>query len=262
MKITNDAITLNNQIYPTKNISSARMVERKSHTFQKGWPYFQRVVTFMAIGIFLAVFGFNAEIEPLLGLAAMIAGVIVFFRGFVRPRTEGKEYGIELLSNSGGMTLFWSRDQEFMIQVRDLIFAALTSSGNAFNYTVNIDNKKIEDHSVNVLDRSVHHVYDYSVHFAQHQGISVDQLNFLNGQFNEALKELGNFVRDHRNEELQKELQSLVTILRAQNPDKGKLKTAWGRLKDICDVWETGDTVKSILSTIAMGVNTILGVVT
>lgn len=128
MKITNDAITLNNQIYPTKNISSARMVERKSHTFQKGWPYFQRVVTFMAIGIFLAVFGFNAEIEPLLGLAAMIAGVIVFFRGFVRPRTEGKEYGIELLSNSGGMTLFWSRDQEFMIQVRDLIFAALTSS--------------------------------------------------------------------------------------------------------------------------------------
>src|SRR5690606_8323944 len=108
-----------------------------------------------------------------------------------KEKWKVKEFGIELLSNSGGMTLFWSRDESFMGKVRDLVFEALTTSSRTFNYNVNIDNKNIMDNSVNILDKSTNTFLDYSINFNAYEGLSKEQVAFLNGQFNEALNELG-----------------------------------------------------------------------
>lgn len=49
-----------------------------------------------------------------------------------------------------------------------------------------------------------------------------------------------------------------LDVLRSQNPEKGKLRMAWGRLKGMCDVWDAGATITSVVSTVGMGVATLL----
>ncbi|MBE7734351.1 DUF6232 family protein [Devosia faecipullorum] len=286
MEITSDAIKLNNQIYPTKNISSARMVERQVTDFDKGAAYFWRLLRLGIVGVVLIFFAVQfvnsyarqSALAPLYyvpGLGELVwtldqfiplilgvAGAFLVLRGLKRRRKKVQEYGVELLSNSGGMTLFWSRDLSFMEAVRDLVFRALTTSSSAFSYNINIDQRKIEDNSINVTDNSVVNNYDYSVRFERYDGLSSEQLKFLNGEFNAALTELGGVLaKGSHNEELEAELKNLVGVLRSQNPEKGKLRAAWGRLKGMCDVWDTGATIGTIVSTVGMGVTTLLNVI-
>ncbi|CAH0341472.1 DUF6232 family protein [Rhizobium sp. CECT 9324] len=261
MEITGEAIRLDNQIFPTKNISSARMVEKDIKVPESDKDYTKRMVRNLAIGVILMLVGIankDHEDNQAISLVGLICGAYFIFFTWKRKFFDAKQYGIELLSNSGTMTLFWSRDLEFMTQVRDVIFKALTTSSTTLHYNVNIDNKKIFDNSLNITEKSTTNIYDYSIRFTKNEGISDEQLQFLNGEFNNTLRELGKAAEASRNTDLEGELKNLVQILRSNNPEKTKIRNAWAKVKGVCEVWETGEDVQKIISTLGAGIATII----
>lgn len=285
MKITADAILLDDQIYPTKNISSARMIEREPDYFEEKEIYLKRLAKTIPALTFIFILGicfvfvdiFRSSLMQILEfvgvsdnfsfyLAILIGAILIFLiprnwkRMVKRRLIPRREYGIELLSNSGGLTLFWSVDKDFMGKVRDLVFDALTTSSRSLSYNVNIETKNIEDNSTNIYDSDVH-IYDFSITYNQYEGLTEDQVSFMTKQFNEALSELRHLSETkNANEAINEKIEELADALRNDQPDKSNIKNAWEQLKGACDVWSTGETVTRLIATIGTGIASLVGV--
>ncbi|WP_347139416.1 DUF6232 family protein [Paracoccus sp. SSK6] len=283
MQINSEAIVYNDRIYPIKNISSAGLIERRQDYYMASSEYKKRrkrhnrlalmllvlpvlylvlingphvlgIPEFYWIALFPGFEGYYSESYSLIAWGMRAIAIIVWLRGRKRPIEQVTEYGLELQTNSGSVSLLWSIDKEFMSKLKDVVFKALSSTGTAINYSVNIDNRQFQDNSHNVLNSTTNITHDYSINFAEHKGLTSEQIIFLTNDFNKALQELARISTEKNNEDVVAELKELRDAISKPDPDPNLVKKTYGRLKGVCDVYDTSDKVMSLFKVIGAGV--------
>lgn len=277
MDITNDAITYNNQSIPTRNVASASMVERRVLRPISDEKHKARRKRFLGIAFVLLCVSLiypksqymfpgyiYYSLRPFLpefvifNIAYILMALAAFFaiRGVMRPNKYVWEFGVSLQTNAGAVSLLWSRDREFIQKLRDVIFKAISSSNSGVQYTVNVDNREINDNSQNTFNTTNN--YDFSVNFTHHHGLDANDLQFLSNGFNEAMNELGAKLDRAGAEGVVAELNLLRAELKKSEPDKSALRKTYDKLKAACDATETASTAAGLLSTIWAGVSIFL----
>lgn len=277
MDITNDAITYDNQSIPTRNVASASMVERhvlrpipdKQHKTRRK-RYLGAALVVLCVGLIYprSSYMFPGYIyDPLetflpdfaiynLSYILMAFSFVIAILGIRRPNRYVWEFGVSLQTNAGAVSLLWSRDREFIQKLRDVIFKAISSSNSGVQYTVNVDNREINDNSQNTFNTT--HNYDFSVNFTHHHGLDPNDLQFLTTGFNEAMNELGAKLKMAGAEGVVAELERIRTELKATEPDKTVLRKTYDKLKAACDLTETATTTAGLLGTIWAGISIFL----
>lgn len=281
LQITQDAIRYGNELHPTKNISSARMVERQVLRRAKGGVWLRHFLIWLVIGLVLLVLGMRSSgllsmiLTDIIGfssygrnfyrflsfalLVAQVLGGLALLRGVIPPKRPRTEYGVELQNTAGRVSLFWSERRDFIEQIRDLVFKAISGSGSAnVNYSINIEKQEINDNSTNLTSTTI--INDYSVHFTENHGVSPEQLAYLNAEVSRAVRDLGKVFEESRNTDGREELLELVEALRVAKPGNNTgLRKAWSRVKGACNDYSGASTaVQDLLSVIGKGVELFL----
>lgn len=274
MEITNDSITYANRVYPVRNISSAAMVERTVERGIRDADYVARKKRLLKFAAWVGGFGVVYMIMPNLFAGLLyplgilppfvvwnghvflfIGAAAVVLNALRRPIIKVTEYGVELQTNAGSISLIWSPDRPFIERLKEIIFRAISSSGSQVQYTVNVDNREFRDLSQNTFNTTNNVTFDYSISFTEHKGISPEQLQFLSGAFNTAMKDLAASLAAGGGDATLAELRALREEMAKPAPDRTALQRAYDRLKATCEAHETATTTAGLLGTIWTGVS-------
>lgn len=264
MKITADAITLENQIYPTKNISSAKMITKDTKVELQGdernAAMKQTAIWFVAslVVAYVCFFMIGGLVFVILGIFALLFLIGSALEFFQTPTKTQKEYGLELLTNAGAVSLFWSSNEEFMQEVKEAVFEAISTSSDNPNYYVNIEKQEISDNSTVTINNTVINNFDYSIQEHHHAGLSKEDLAFLTGEFNTEIARLGEAIEGSKNDEMIEQYRAIVEGFNTPEPDGGVLLKGWKRLKSLCEGYEVAATLGSAGATILSGINLFL----
>lgn len=275
MEINTDFIRYENRVYPVRNISSAAMLERTVERKMDDISYKKRRKTLVSLSAIPLLIG--ATIYPVLNvidynlwyslfvypgkmfsrfdIILVILGFIMCVFAFRRPLVWVREYGVELQTNAGSVSLIWSRDRGFIEQLKEIIFKAISSQSGGVQYTVNIDNREFQDLSQNTFNTTNNVTFDYSVNFTEHKGVSPEQMAFLSGTFNDAMRELAKGLSKEGADATLAELKALREEIAKPTPDKSILRRTYDRLKTTCDAHGTVTNATGLLGTIWSGIS-------
>lgn len=246
MLISAQSIRHEEQILPIKNIASARLVERKFRGKITELEQGKRTSLVLLAGlgyVILTAISFREALE-----FGFLVGILGFWMLIQIPVIKDKdiEYGVELTTNSGKTSLFWTPDRDFAEQVKNAIFTALEGNDD-LRYSVNIDNRTIVDQSVNTSVTNNKIVNDYSINVKHYEGMSEEQMSFFHDNISTALTKLGEAVEKTSQPELVQQLEKLVATLNEEKPEPTKVSKAWNGFKALCDGYESFDTVSKLV---------------
>lgn len=250
MEISPQSIRYANQVFPIKNIASAQLVERnyKGELTKEATRSSRKTSLGLTIGSgVLAALLLSADSNASYwGIIPILVCIVSFFGCILEADAIDTEYAIELTTNSGKSSLFWTRDEGFADKVRNAIFAALDGNDDA-RYSVNIDNRTIVDQSVNTSVTNNNIVNDYSINVKHYEGMSEEQMSFFHDNISTALTKIGEAVEKTSQPELVQQLEKLVATLNEEKPEPTKVSKAWNGFKSLCDTYESFDTVGKLV---------------
>ena len=277
MKISNGLLITKTQTIPLDHISSFKVVERELDQedrklkneddgvkLKRHWKRIWLIYWPLVSGI--SGFFFNDDIYVRFGewLAysaawaipmAIVCGVVGKILEPKLPRYE-MEYAVSISTTSGGSSLFWSLDRDFVLSVHNAFTDALMSDVRKnINLNVNIEKQEITDNSVNYDNRSTTIINDYSIDYSNYEGLAPDQLEFLTNSFQGALEKLAEDIRSNSNAANEK-FQELLAALKAPEPDKGRIQRVWEHIKS---AHEAGEISTSSFGIVMAGLS-ILGI--
>lgn len=237
MKITRDAIRYENQLFPMKNIASAKLMSADVTRPQRAKVVWRRRLVLL-VGALLAA-GYASAAAPWDTQAKVIgwgiAGALILAMLYRGTRTV-THYALQLQTNAGAHELFWSDDRAFMERVRDIVFDALSTSNPNFAYNVNIENQQINNQSSSVTVNHVINNYDYSIHTTNMQ-LPEDAKIYIRETVNPALTDVAREVEATGNEALIAALREVVEALKAPKPERSRILKLWDGFRSACEAY-------------------------
>lgn len=212
----------NSEATPIRHIVSAGMYEKS----EANGMLLLSVLSFFA-GILLAII--TVSFFPI--LFCWGASIAMLFVSIT------KKYGLQITTTAGKTTAFWSEDKEFVEKVVSAFHDAMNDSNKEkLQQVFNIETNHVGD--VNYTDNSttnVTNIYNYDIVNSYYEGISKEDLLFLNNEFKTVMQELAQKISATDNEKLKAALEEFRQEINSPKPQSGRIGACWDKIRSCSD---------------------------
>lgn len=238
LRFENGMFHHNSEAIPIRHIVSAGLYEE----YQPNGMVLWSVLAFFA-GILLAII--MVSFFPILVCwGAAIAMLFV---------SATKKYGLQITTTAGKTTAFWSTDKEFVEKVVSAFHDAMNDSNKEkLQQFFNIETNHVGD--VNYTDNSttnVTNIYNYDIVNSYYEGISKEDLLFLNNEFKTVMQDLAQKISSTDNEKLKAALEEFRQEINSPKPQSGRIGVCWDKIRacsDGMDIFQNIAAAGSVVS--------------
>lgn len=233
-KVENGLFYYGNEIVPLDKIDS---VGSFKETIYDG-------KLFPIIGLIFGLLSFLGLMWSLLYLALwgaywalLVPSVLLGISFWSFKSCKKLRHGLKVTTAAGTSTAFYSENAEFVENVMKL-FQTILSDDNRENAktTINVENFTIDE--VSYRDNSVTNItnnYQFDIVNSYYEGVSKEDLKFLNNQFKEGIQELAKQIQKTNDGPLNAALEEFRKEVNAERPESGRINSCWEHIKKCSD---------------------------
>lgn len=238
LRFENGMFHHNSEATPIRHIVSAGMYEKSEPNGMLALS----VLAFFA-GILLAII--MMSFFPI--LFCWGAAIVFLFN------CSTKKYGLQITTTAGKTTAFWSTDKGFVDKVVSAFHDAMNDDNKEnLQQVFNIETNHVGDvfHNDNSTT-NVTNIYNYDIVNSYYEGISKEDLLFLNNEFKSVMQELAQKISATDNEKLKAALEDFRQEINSPKPQSGRIGACWDKIRacsDGMDIFQNIAAAGSVVS--------------
>lgn len=197
------------------------------------YPLFIAVIVFILVMTFSSEYRYGDRFSQSFRISCILGVFSAFFIKY--PKNRALKYGVQLNLTSGQHQTYYTWDEDFRNKMIEAFENALAlDDKKREGFTQNINLKTTEIGEVHYTDNSTTNVtnnYHFDIVNSYYEGVSKEDLKFLNNEFKQGIQELASQIQTTGNEALQTALEDFRKEINLEKPESGRINSCWERIK-------------------------------